>query len=336
MPIKYIQVGQAGLSQNLPSWVYIETNDTIAAVTTAGYLNGAASEYVNTLKNNMMALISTKTSPGIGVLPVLYTLQLQNNAGVWSLVSPAVDVPVPFIVLGNIQAGANGVQGEFITYPTGSASGNLKFAASNNSSNNSLTVTNVNPIGQITTLSIPDPVNAAGRFMIGATNTPFVSGNVPMASGTGGLFVDSGIPAANIGPLVATVTMTAAQVNAAYTTPFQIIAAPGAALAVIIVNASIITEVSTAFTSGGVAQLQYGNANHATGTLATSATIATAEITASASQIFTQLGLAAATVLATATYKNLGIFFTNATQTFATGTGSTVTCVVQYYLVPAV
>ena len=88
MPIKYIQPGQAGVSNNTPSWVYIETNDTYQTVTAAGYLNGAAHEYINTFKNNMMVVISTKTAPGIGTLPILYMLQLRNLNGVWSLIAP--------------------------------------------------------------------------------------------------------------------------------------------------------------------------------------------------------------------------------------------------------
>lgn len=335
MPIKYIQPGQVGVSNVTPSWIYIETNDTYAQVTASGYLSGAAREYVNTFKNNMMALISTKTTPGIGVAPVLYTLQLQNVNGVWSLIAPAVDVPIPFVVEGNIQAGSSGVAGEFISYPGTAAKGSLIVEATANIGNTTTTVTN-DAMGQASVINIPDPVNAIGQFLVGATATPFVSGNLVEASGTSGLMIDSGIPAANYAPLTATVTMTAAQVNAAFVTPFQIIATPGASTAILIISAAIVTEVSTAFTAGGVAQLQYGNTTGAGGNLATSATIATAEITAATSQIFTQTGISAATALATATYKNKGIFFSNATQAFATGTGSTVTCVVQYYLVPAV
>jgi hypothetical protein len=86
MSIKHIQPGQAGVSNVTPSWVYIETNDTYATVTTPGYLNGAAHEYINTFKPNMLAVVSTKTAPGIGVAPVVYILQITNTNGVWSLV----------------------------------------------------------------------------------------------------------------------------------------------------------------------------------------------------------------------------------------------------------
>jgi hypothetical protein len=208
MPIKYIQPGQTGVSNVTPSWVYIETNDTIATVTTAGYLNGAAREYINTFKNNMMALISTKTSPGIGVVPVLYLLQLQNNNGVWSLISPAVDVPIPFIVEGNIQAGSSGVAGEFISYPATAAKGNFIFEAVANTGNTSTTLSN-DAMGQASTINIPDPGNAVGQLLIGATATPFVNGNFPKNSGTAGLMVDSGVPVADIVQLNVANTFTA-------------------------------------------------------------------------------------------------------------------------------
>ena len=197
MSIKYIQVGQTGVSNNTPSWVYIETNDTIATVTTAGYLNGVASEYVNTLKDNMMALVSTKTSPGLGTRPVLYLLQLKVSAGVWSLSAPATDVPVPFIVQGNIQVGSNGIQGFFISYPATANKGSFVFEAVANTGNTVTTFSN-DAMGQATTISIPDPANAAGQVLVGATATPFTTGNFPVNSGTAGLMVDSGFLATNI------------------------------------------------------------------------------------------------------------------------------------------
>ena len=52
--------------------------------------------------------------------------------------------------------------------------------------------------GQSSTVQIPDPANANANLLIGATNTPFVSGNFPVASGTNGLMVDSGVAATNL------------------------------------------------------------------------------------------------------------------------------------------
>ena len=189
MPIKSIQIGQAGVSNRTPSWVYIETNDTYAAVTTSGYLSGAAHEYVNSLQQNMMALVSTKTGTGIGVSPVLYLLQLQNVNGVWSLVAPAVDVPVPFIVPGNIQAGLSGTAGDFISFPATASKGSLIFKAVANTGNTNTTVSNA-AMGQASVISIPDPAGATADFVLAPA--ALVSGNAVKASGTAGLVADAG------------------------------------------------------------------------------------------------------------------------------------------------
>lgn len=209
MPIKSIQIGQAGVSNNTPSWVYIETNDTIATVTTAGYLNGAAHEFINSLLPNMMALVSTRTSQSIGVPPVLYILQIQITNGVFTLVAPAVDVPVPFIVQGNIQAGSNGVAGDFISFPATLNKGSFIFKAVANTGNTNITLSN-DAMGQATVVNIPDPANAIGQLLIGATATPFVNGNFPVNSGAAGLMVDSGIAAAQLMQLNAVNTLTGA------------------------------------------------------------------------------------------------------------------------------
>ena len=190
MPILSIQPGQVGVSNNTPSWVYIETNDTIAAVTTAGYLSGAAREYVNTFKPNMMALVSTKTSQSIGVAPVLYLLQLQNVAGVWSLVAPAVDVPVPFIVLGDIQAGQSGTAGKFISFPSAASKGSFLFKAVANTGDTLVTVSNALH-GQASVYSIPDSGAATANFILSKlTGTQHIT--------VGALQVDAGVISSGI------------------------------------------------------------------------------------------------------------------------------------------
>lgn len=197
MSIIQLQIGQTGVVGNIPQWVYINTNDTIATVTTTGYLSGAAHQYVDMLSPNMMALVSTLTSKNIGVQPVLYLLQVQNNNGVWSLSAPSVDVPVPFIVEGNIQAGSSGVAGDFISFPATASKGSFIFKAVENTGNTNTTLSN-DAMAQASVINIPDPANAIGQLLIGATATPFINGNFPVNSGTAGLMVDSGVPAAQL------------------------------------------------------------------------------------------------------------------------------------------
>lgn len=134
----------------------------------------------------------------------------------------------------------------------------------------------------------------------------------------------------------ASVTLSAAQVLAAYATPQLIIPAPGAGKAIMLINSQLVTEVSTAFAGGGVAILQYGATVHGAGTNALSATIPAAEITAATSQIYTQTGYVATTVTATSAVTNQGIYFSNATGAFTGGAGSTVTPNLQYVIIAAV
>lgn len=240
----------------------------------------------------------------------------------------------------DVQAGYNDVgnsihaPGGFRSFPATASLGSSYWFATNNAGNYVIGYTNAS-FGQATTFKVNDPGNAAAVFLISAGTAPFVSGNLPMASGTAGLMVDSGVPAANFQPLTASVTMLTAAVTGAYAAPVQIIAGVSNK-AIIVLSAVITTEVSTPFATGGIAQLQWGNTVHAGGTLATGATIAAAEITAASSQLFTQGPVAAASVIATAGVTGLGLYFTNATGAFTNGTASTVSVSVQYMLVPAV
>ena len=84
MSILSFQVGQAGLSGVFPSVSYIETDDTIGVVTTAGYLNGLQAEQVGIARGSM-ALVSTKVSASAP--PVSNWYHVEYNAGDWSLVA---------------------------------------------------------------------------------------------------------------------------------------------------------------------------------------------------------------------------------------------------------
>ncbi len=178
-----------------------------------------------------------------------------------------------------------------------------------------VTVASFTPIGSIGTSNIDN----------GAVTT------VKIASGaiTNALLAPGLVQAVNV-------TMNTAAVVGAYDTPVQIIPAPGVGYAIMLLSAQFITEVSTAFATGGDAQLQYANTANAGGLVALDATTPSAEITASASQVYTQYGLPTTTATATADITDLGIYFTNATGAFTNGTSSTVTVCASYMVIPAV
>ena len=185
MTIQTIQIGQAGVSNQTPSWVYIETNDTYATVTTAGYLNGAAHEYLNSLQPNMMALVSTRTSQGIGVPPVVYVLQITNVAGVWSLSAPALDVPIPFIVPGVIEA----------LVSTSSATPGTIRAMIGSMTETATTMTSGNIVG---VRGVVNMVGASGGFIYGTQGKVIVTGTLSGSEWTAGLFGQLDISAATI------------------------------------------------------------------------------------------------------------------------------------------
>ena len=143
--------------------------------------------------------------------------------------------------------------------------GSLKLFASNNAGNYAHTITNAS-FGQATNFVIHDPANAAAVVMVGAGAAPFVIGNIPVATSVAGVFADSGIIAADYQPLTQIVTMNTASVVGAYATPVQIIAGV-VNKGIVVLYAAIIAEVSTAFATGGIAQLQFGNTNHGGGNI---------------------------------------------------------------------
>jgi hypothetical protein len=222
MSILNIQTAQpTGLASVIPSLIYIETTDTYATVTTTGYLT-AQKQQGFTFSNDQMALVKT-SDDGVVWLKVVITYSgatIENTVVSLVQISSPGDVVLPTIAnhlivstdvagtLGNltgtainngsIQAGLiTGTAGTFISYAASANKGALILAAVANTGNTNTTLSNV-AMGQASVISIPDPANAIGRLLIGATATPFVSGNFPVNSGTGGLMVDSGVPAANL------------------------------------------------------------------------------------------------------------------------------------------
>lgn len=202
---------------NYPQFKFAVFTDSIGTVTTAGYLTTSSIEAGMPLSNGdvIMALyaynqqtlsgtfgiftvnIATSTgqitlttwgNPGDVVLPTIanYIAHFTNTIGTIS--SAAANI----INAGNIQAGLSGTAGTIASFPATASKGSLILAGVANTGNTNTTISNV-AMGQASVVSIPDPANAVGRFLVGAAATPFVSGNFPQASGTGGLMVDSGV-----------------------------------------------------------------------------------------------------------------------------------------------
>jgi hypothetical protein len=237
---------------------------------------------------------------------------------------------------GNIQAGLSGTAGTLASFPATATKGSLVIAGVANTGNTNTTISN-DAMGQASVVNIPDPANAIGQFLVGATATPFVSGNFPENSGTAGLMIDSGISITSIasviaaGPLSAQVTMTAAQFNGMYAAPLLLVAAPGANSMIIVDSIAIVmTYGSAAFAAGGVVAAQYDSTADGAGVIA-STTEAAADFFATASTVFK---LNPGAVLAPfSTCANKGLYLSNVTQAFTTGTGSAFIVKVRYHIV---
>ncbi len=235
----------------------------------------------------------------------------------------------------DLQAGYNDTAlsihaaGGFLSYPPTASKGTSKWFASDNTGNFNITHTNV-PYGQSTAFLSADPANANAVHMIAAGTAPFVSGNIPIASGTGGLFIDSGVAPATL-PLVATINgITAAQIIAAYATPLLLLAAPASGLVNIIDGVEYNWIYGSAvFANGGLLTLQYGSTQHAGGIVVT-AGISAAEVIAVTANSFSHdipIVVSGLTSAVAAT----GIYISNASGAFTSGTGTTVNIKIKYH-----
>ena len=220
---------------------------------------------------------------------------------------------------GDIQAGLSGTAGKLISYPATGAKGSLQVVGVENTGDTVTTLSN-DAMGQASTINIPDPANAIGQFLIGATATPFVSGNFPAASGTAGLMVDSGFGTNNI-LQYAEVDFTAAQWNGMYAAPVQLVAAPGANKIIVVDRVVLdMTFVAAQYANGGVVAAQYDSTVHGAGAPA-SATIAAATINGYAAST----GIMVAGAMSSVAFTNMvnkGLFLSNDTGAFTTGDGT--------------
>lgn len=169
MTIKNIQIGQSGLSGTLPQWIYINTTDSLATVTTAGYLNGAAHEYIASLTNYMMAEVTI--IPSANALPEVLLMQVSIVNGVYSLVQPYVL--------------NNPVSGQVITVTTSSATPGTVRALTGKMVDTASVMTSGNIVG---VRGEVDYVGASGGFVYGTQGKIIPTGTLSGSSWNAGLF----------------------------------------------------------------------------------------------------------------------------------------------------
>src|SRR5579863_10188751 len=206
--------GYSGLAIKIPRVI---TTATLAQVTAAGWWNNnpingetalnpqdlIAICYAYGSSSQATDLFSVSIGAnGVITLTVdsssVITPTIANHIATYTNTSGTLsEDPATAISGGNIQAGLSGTAGTLASFPATASKGSLVIAGVANTGNTNTTVSNV-AMGQASVISIPDPANAVGRFLVGATATPLVNGNFPQNSGTGGLVVDSGLAVSNI------------------------------------------------------------------------------------------------------------------------------------------
>ncbi len=178
MAIKNVTTLVTGFAGIVPRIIYIDTSDTFATVTTAGYLNAQVKNGLS-ISQEDTALVHTSDERNqwlnvaiTGVSPNL----------VYSLVVPAA--AGGGIFAGNVQAGSNGVAGAFISYPATVLSGNLNLHATASPGNFNTIITNA-AVGQNTTFTFPDPGVAAANVILtqSAGTQTIATGNLALTLG---------------------------------------------------------------------------------------------------------------------------------------------------------
>lgn len=185
--------GQIGI---VPQEIYIETNDTLATVTTPGYLNQARSQGYQFSNKQIAHVYGSDFNAGLpGCLDFMVQTPANPATGNYSLVSmsSAGEVILPVsanhiatyvgtsgsigddaataINGGNIQAGLDGTAGYLASFPAAPNRGSLRVAATANSGNIITTISNAT-MSQDSVISIPDPEASAANFLLdtGAAN----------------------------------------------------------------------------------------------------------------------------------------------------------------------
>lgn len=359
----------AGTPGVFPNLKFMTTTDNLATITTAGYLNQPQLEVTPIGQGDVLHVLYNVSIPAGTSTFGIFTVTISGATGTITLVEwtgdsgvvlPTIanhiatytnttgtisEDPATAISGGNIQAGLSGTAGTLASFPATASKGSLVIAGVANTGNTNTTVSN-DAMGQASTVNIPDPGNATAQFMVGATATPFVSGNFPKASGTVGLFIDSGVSGTSVsgaitqlGQLYQTsVTFNTAQMVTAYDTPLTIVANPAASQMILVLQASVYTASTghTAYATGTAPIIQYSsggtNGAHGTGTIATATGLVAGDITASTSQVRNLFGFATG---AQTGLSGLGLYFSNATGDYTAGTGTNITITVVYQLLTA-
>lgn len=229
MPILNVNVNQIGQAGVFPALIFILTNDTLAEVTAAGYLNTVTQKFNTPLSDSDMALVTTATSENAPLQTSWLSVSFSN--GNWSLVDPVgpgnvtlptianhiatyinttgglSEDPATAISGGNIQAGLSGTAGHVASFPATAATGSLVLTAASSSGNTVTTITNASQAAA-RTYTVPDAGTSSSFLLADSGGTQTINtGNVTLTLGN--LTVSAGNITATAGSVSAGTTVTA-------------------------------------------------------------------------------------------------------------------------------
>ncbi len=200
-------------------------NGTIQSGLLAGGVVGAFVAYPTTTLSGFLELLPVVNSSGnfntiisnAAAIAQTQTLSIPDSGASAANFIVSKTTGTQHITVGALQVDAGVISsglatgptaGGFIAYPATTTTGSLRLTPVSNVGNFAASISNVVGLGQASVYTLPDPGNAIARLVVGATATPFVSGEFLVASGTGGLVVSSGFTAANVMRLDAVNTLT--------------------------------------------------------------------------------------------------------------------------------
>jgi hypothetical protein len=125
-------------------------------------------------------------------------------------------------------------------------------------------------------------------------------------------------------PQTVEVALSDTNIKAMYATPVLVV--PSASNKAIVVDSVefIMTRTATAYTGGGVVSVQYNSTANGAGTSVQASTIAATVVTGAAGTTYSTRPPATLSDVATASIRGIGLYISNATAAFATGTGTAV------------
>jgi hypothetical protein len=220
MPTINLNMNAPGMVDVYPVRGKLVTSATYAQLTTAGFLDPSIAG-VNALQNNTIidviydadeddkrgvtgtvgvfyvtianeqVTLNPLLQPGSVVLPVTagHVAVFADTDGSIEDTDNHITVGNLVVDNGNVTAGSDGNAGRLISVPGTIDKGSLQIVAANNTGDTATIITNA-AMGQATTLTIPDPLQANG--VIPVVGSALVGGHLVRTLGTSGILIDSG------------------------------------------------------------------------------------------------------------------------------------------------